>query len=815
MAKLKENGETSKIRPELIKLIHDKVISLCQKKYASFEVDGLICITLLDTKEQQVVKIHKTLKSVNGDPTKEKAQPKKKTSAYPSIAAILSSSGPDTPSDRGSTDTNITEENSLKQPLYRNEIERLSNLLQASSEINQHEYDESSLPTGQTQKKSKRKKHNRKKVTEKTVEAMPAGEKVLNSGNPDDNTDSHIIIKQEPINDDFGITENEPHSSLHTNDTTDLLENNEARSDIHTDSTDLQQAQVMGYESINDSCSSSDNSDEPKTNSVRKEGGVAYSTLIDTVINETIKGKDKGNKASDEDIFASYLTNNSDFQKNTSDGTNQKHSEWLYNLAQRSLIESGNISGSDSNSNDSFNKIAKNKTPPQRERGRQKCDPLGRGWFEMIQNNANRYQAALMRSGIIGKTGEESPTPATNAKFEHLRGLLNDRQGKIDSVASMMGPEHAENNIANLNETEHTHAFRDNIALCTSGSEKSRSISPAPVVKIEVDEQVPMFPDQDLAKKDKAVTDKPTKDPAPRPQGKLESRYPALFNQLQQPKRDATPNLDQSDSLLNRLPFISFQEIFSQSGQTNSKTSNETGVAAKTLIEKGKKILDEARGRYMKRNKTVWNWKKRFVRPKDSEGNIMNDLPAGPPVSFQFSNRSVGMNNLAKRSFAKKRQKGLEEEDDTEWTPSSDKKIKSSAPQEGEGVTVSTRHSSRDRRKIDFTEIDESEPDDGEEAIDITGDNQDIVKDEPIELVSAYCRYQCGRRFETFGELAEHEDLCESKLSGKGEDGEGGKILPDGHKCEICGLDFNQEYRFKYHMVKVHGITVDTDKLFR
>lgn len=42
-----------------------------------------------------------------------------------------------------------------------------------------------------------------------------------------------------------------------------------------------------------------------------------------------------------------------------------------------------------------------------------------------------------------------------------------------------------------------------------------------------------------------------------------------------------------------------------------------------------------------------------------------------------------------------------------------------------------------------------------------------------------------------------------------------GNSAAEQYKCSLCGLEFNQEYRWQYHLIKVHGITEEKVKLFR
>jgi hypothetical protein len=279
------------------------------------------------------------------------------------------------------------------------------------------------------------------------------------------------------------------------------------------------------------------------------------------------------------------------------------------------------------------------------------------------------------------------------------------------------------------------------------------------------------------------------------PPGKLESRYPALFSHLQQAKQANVDNQDQPDSLVNRLPFISFQELFSPT---------PTGTPATGLSEATtRQLLAQARinpypfKEKHKLPRKVWNWKKRQVRPKDAHGNVMS------PIPFNLKSHSS-----SKKTFSKRGSRS-EQETDSDWQPEGENIDIDSDNNDNIPIPVETvcspgrrtRLSCGEKPRINFAELDNSDIEMDEEDM-IPVSTRKVLTEKPGERTSVFPGGSSEQLLAAFSARSEQLNSASNSAT-------------EQFKCSLCGLEFNQEYRWHYHLIKVHGITADKVKLFR
>ncbi|KAL3880902.1 hypothetical protein ACJMK2_033106 [Sinanodonta woodiana] len=210
---------------------------------------------------------------------------------------------------------------------------------------------------------------------------------------------------------------------------------------------------------------------------------------------------------------------------------------------------------------------------------------------------------------------------------------------------------------------------------------------------------------------------------------RLESRYPALYNQLQKAKspenrKSSTSVTHESSSLLSRLPFISFQELFPHTPSPSSSLSDtrtQFSSSSARIKRKGHMkytMLSESR---------------------DSDWTPNED-----------------------------------EENDIEWKASTKVKNQFSRGQQAQSVSVRTRLSTGTKPRQTYTEEDD-----------------DVEDVEEVEEMEYFDDYDHGGRDQIIVPSAPIP------------------MQEDNFTCGLCGLQFNQEYRWQFHMTKVHGLKTE------
>ena len=779
MAKLPAAKKTF-IQPEVPNLIHDIILSLCQRKYSGIsnvEVDGIICISLQGTAEQQVIKIHESLiggSEANKIPTVEDEVKSKATKGSSEIHVGLdlevdSINEQDKPdqtdeiSNHNSEDTNNVDQ--AESNNFRNDISFLSSLLKTTSDMigNDSITSERKDLKGNDSISSERKdlkvkivkktKHDTKEKVSKRKRKQPVHhpKKSPKKACTDDSlTDEYaqslehvnnfdpnmVIVKQEVPDEETLPKEVDVYSSSNINphgetfDPGSMLSNNNEQNSCHTIDDRHGQKSLHEEDSFH------------RASSVERQRGIEpFKQFTDPPDDENTNLKIiiKEEKVDDSEFGAAYgETKESDPSSEMAAlyynyGDDPDYSPYTEGHSQ-------GYSSSDSRSS------AKNYSEPARQSitEKEKEDSAASKWFETVRSNMNRYQAALIRSRKITKKGSEADKGLSGPSVH--TNLLD---GKVQSDRQNPSTEDSPTLKRILQRAQEENVLND---------------SP--------DSETPIVVKTENVEEPKA--DEP----------KLGFKYPALFSQLQKHKT-AESNSDaasQADSLVNRLPFLSFKDLFSQASNGSSPAIDlrpsperlinllsQPSAAPQTQLNYAGHLPDGATG-YRKK---AWNWKRRAVRPKGPNGEILTQFPARLANS-EKPNIPVGIANPKRKAKSKDK--------DKDWQPHSTHARDS----------VTTRRSSSRLPRTDFTEFSESDI----EEIDIDEDN------DPSELVPLYCRYSCGARFEDVNALRDHEETC-------GQCG-GGKDF----QCELCGLDFNQQYRWQYHMIKVHGVSV-TSGMFR
>lgn len=848
MARLPDIYQGTAPNTDIIQLLHDEVVSLCQRSYTAvsgLEIDGIICISILDTKEQQVVKIHKTLKSVCGDTKKRKKKQKRDTQAPDWLHGTFGNTGlhPEY-SNQGSEN-------------YQRDISALNDLLKdTNAAINKE-----NLMSENVCKVSKRKRRLPQHRVVQSAASFGNGETVETTNSEINREGGEIpvdSVQGSGYQDSPGINR-----FIHN----DAVTVKEEKVDPEYEAAEQTQPKIVDVASISESVKG-----KTQANSVgieRKKVGSYIESIIEQQIpginvsehkNEENKEDSSTQRESRDGSHESSVGNNSEYQvvevkveKNTDDseyGISQKNGqpeftdsgsnnmetggsnfetenltpEWLYS-ERSSLGELGRTALLDR----LYEKGSLSHIGYPRERVRaEKSDPQGRSWIEMVKDNVNKYQAALERTG---KSKSESENAQTSSKDQvpslakcssSLVALL-----KQPAISNFKSKELKVNSVVDSAPSSHLGSApssrSSSVPKQSADQISDRSLSSSPIVKIEVDdhEANEMYAQgngealgttkKNISSEDTAKGSGHTSRPT---QGKLESRYPALFSHLQQSKKSSYDSQDQSDSLVNRLPFISFQELFSQaaSGAPSPRLSESTTM----------QLLAQARinpypsKEKGKTSRKVWNWKKRQVRPKDADGNVITYASARvkSPDSVR-KKQFLGIPTSLKKTFSKRGQKS-ELEEDKDWQPDEDNVDPAEDSPEACDVTERrTRLSCGEKPRINFAEL---------EVSDIEMEEEDDADIEPIEVYQGTIRKKIinplvytDRQEEDnpgFPETSS-EKLFAAFSTSSEQFNNTGNVSAEQYKCVLCGLEFNQEYRWQYHLIKVHGITEERVKMFR
>ena len=756
MARLYREDKGSLLQEDVVQLIHDKVLSLCQNKYQlvnSLEIDGLICISLLDSKEQQVVKIHKTLTSVSvGLQRNNEVLDKQKETR------CIQEENRNFSVDIGNLDTLLKEttktlSNSENSIPIRNKRKRKQPIKQALN-------GEQSFPQETEHKKRKTSESENNDYSAQSYpkinpfihppERAKSAEPVCQNFSTDTNkyTESKgIVVKEEPI--DTGYEAMIGHNTATVDRDLPMFTNVSSYIGRLIDHDFRQENEKSSVES---------SSNKTKSNHLMSKEGSA----------EVLGIKVKSEQV--DDIASVSEASGTGDELDCRSAPQLGDKELLSHLYGPSLLEPQ----------------VRNKRP--RMKNQRNVDE--QTWIELVKNNVSKYQAALQRSGKSN----------VNVNVDNLN-LHEPSSSEQSDESSVMVTPHS-TTLMNLLTSPFQNPRVKAIRELESGTlkypsshsksenllpQKSRSLSPTPVVKIERDDDSDqnVYIGHSSSNSREHSLDKQS--------GMLESKYPALVNQLmvsssRSPSQSAYQLGEQSESLLNRLPFISFQEIFqTTSGPMNQinidkqrppSNQQETSIPQKPSLNVDKQFSPRFKP------KSRWNWKKRLV------------------------GRNGGERKSPRRSSKNR------SDSDSEWTPSA-----VNDDNEEAGASVARRPSnSRPTRgskpKINFAELDVSDAEDSEP---------------PIELVSAYCTKNCGQTFSNLKALEDHEKGCKGEfflfhaLTSKkdqvvipftNQDGQPSSSAKN-FKCDLCGLDFNQEYRLHYHKVKVHGAPDQHSQLFR
>lgn len=869
MAKLLPNHQSTLLQSDVVQIIHDKVVSLCRKKYTDvdfIEIDGIICISLLDTKEQQVVKIHKTLTSISG-----------KTGAK----------------ERINYDTNTHEKGMQRGDGHRNEGEHkfekdictLSDLLKTTVKgINDEQ-----RTKGIVDRKSKRKRKHPRQIT--TAESESLVENVKKSKHYDSGEDDErafpgvnpflhsngavlsahagssnigndvqsredeknhdraedciplVKVKEEPVDPEYETGTVQPkivsirsigYEQTEANDGSDKVEEKDGASDKVNNAKAQKVSSIIERLIEQDFNRRSENSSKHSADGMNsKLHSNAEATAAEKAVDGTEYVTVKTEKV-DSDNEIGTTSSNNDTADESENVQREKENDSKAHNQFASLFGLYNVEGKTDDT--------KNSTSEQARQVQEKNRAKEKSWIDMVKDNVSKYQAALIRSGKsatplrvpelslnetdaqisdnvamvqpLGSGSVHSNPPSNLLSLLQKPPMIPHRAETLGSNSvDFEGPTRSGASAMEYGNPVRSSSVPRNLSAANSGSDRSRSCSP--VVKIEVDD-IDQTYYSDTGRhsggngnqRSAAISDKP---------GKLESKYPALFNQLQASRNEQqAQNYSESESLVNRLPFISFQEIFSSaaSGGPVPKLSESTT----------RQLLERARERPLPykpvpKKKTVWNWKKRLVKPKKIDPEPVEMLSEADE-NGQVMGRSdiyFNMHLSSRKTFSKGNSKG-NTDSDQEWKPTEEG---TDSPGLTKDSMVSERGSHQTRlsrgkmQRINFAEMESS-----------NSDIDDCINDnEPeIEFVSAYCSNNCGLKFETVYELEAHEKQCKkeglnlmipSGLNEQLRQSMPGNSSSEQYNCSVCGLDFNQKYRWQYHMIKVHGLTADKVNMFR
>ncbi|XP_052796047.1 uncharacterized protein LOC128228655 [Mya arenaria] len=861
MAKLLPNQGTL-LQNDVVKLIHDQVLSLCQSQYNfvnSLEIDGIICISVLDSKEQQVVKIHKTLTSVSGA-----AQPKKPAENVKSkiVAQYL----------ERKTEPEKVPNNADN---YQDDISSLDELLrQTTQNLFQFNKDNTVVknkrkrkqPMKQSPKENETRNEieiffNDDKVKQSKESGMPESHEengvrapgvnpfihpdaapsqsmlVVNSAiNETVDTDTKVVdkesketdtiiagnvtpvtplvkVKDEPVDPDYDKSEHGQDSSesvTHLN-----IPEEKTRNEVQTgDSVSSYNSRLIDKIVTRNEGESADQKSDITDNNAAESNRLHSESPMVMVKVEKDDTHEFGNSHSNNDTGDEIDETDKTKFENEQQTIKDPYFASLFGLQSTS---SGQVTSNTG--------VVPYKRTRRKKNNRATDENT---WIEMVKNNVTKYQAALNRSGrstsavnIHKLSLNESASPSSTqisspilsstlsspvhaSRNSNIVSLLN-TPPMVNASPMMTNTSLVSPRVGALKEQEMNNGRpkrSSSVPMETPAvPQRSKSLSPTPVVKIEVDDTHHDYGGERIVDQSgfEQQTSTSRESSIEKHFGKLESKYPALFNQLQVPQTSSSPSGgatgEQTDSLLNRLPFISFQEIFN----TGSPGSLPKLSEAQTM-----ELLQKARQcppfppRGSKKTKSRWNWKKRQVRDKI------------------FASASDDVHTSGNK-MAKKTGKS-QSDSDNEWVPGalSDGSNSSQVYDQNLDTPSKSRPSRGKKPRYNFAEV----------------DNSDIEMDDDtsIELVSAYCSKNCGTMFTNLQDLNNHEEYCKGEFSlFQALTGNGEKInIPlqsdtaaapssgvNEFKCEFCGLDFNQEYRLQYHKIKVHGVQAPKTKLFR
>ena len=777
MSKLQAPNKTV-IQPEVPNLIHDIILSLCQRKYSSVsnvEVDGIICISFKGLSEQQVIKIHENLQSPQKPPATEKEDGS--TSHTDTLDLNLEVENiveKDNPCpDDGIDDHMIEKQNEVdngETNNFRNDISFLSSLLKTTndmigSEDNVAEKKKKKNKGGkQDLNKVSRRKRKHPMHHRKGQEGSP--KKAYTDDSFTDRTESNdfsnepvheklVVVKQEVLDD---YEETNPKivnvfsacdAHLETNPKTVNCQTHLGTEQNQNNEIDHRPEQVLLYQSLGLRRSESAERPPSQESSAPSEDN-----------NQNLNIVIKEEKMDDGEFGAAY----GDHIGSHGNWENEINAGDYYSVGDPDYVPCADELAQGYSSSDRAGSKSSATVIKKKKYKTKKDDNANKNWFETVKNNMNRYQAALLKSVQITKKGAGANKP---------REFLDGRESVERNDAGILKA------ILEGGVDKET-PERDSLASPTSSA----------IVKKENEQE------------NKTGEESKTVEP------KLVSKYPALFNQLQkssvdekQGEENPVANLhlhgdrpgdhhgdvaSQQDSLVNRLPFLSFKDLFAQASPNGSTAGIDMRPSPERLADllsqpaaKGRsqtaqgKLSDVGEGATGIAKKT-WNWKKRAVRPKGPNGEILtNRLPRVGDLNKQ--DIPIGIANP-------KRQKPKSKNDDKDWHPHHTDMEVLSQVREG----VSTRRSSGRSRRTNFTEFTDSDL----EEIELEEDEAESQ----VELVSAYCNFNCGAMFQTVSDLKAHEETCGER----------------GFTCDYCGLDFNQQYRWQYHMIKVHGVSANS-----
>ena len=751
MAKLQVSNKTY-IQPEVSDLIHDVVLSLCQRKYSSLssvEIDGIICISLQGYGEQQVIKIHEILdagsKVLSTDApksddtrTSENSNRNNEIDLHLEVESINEKNKGD---QNDEISNHFTEQHSNNDNVesinFRNDISFLSSLLKSTNSMIVNEQASSGhkvkkVRNSKNESKEKRSKRKRKhpihhpksspkkvctdeSLTDDITQSLDHTHEIINQ--------NMVVVKQEVPDE-----EEETHPKI-----VDIY----CANNIHPEGEPFASGSQLGHDTQQNSASKPD--DRPsqdllhqalelrRSASVEKQQGDDQSQLFsnpdreNTNLNLVIKQE----KADDADFVAAYGEMNQNENKLADETTALNHD--FDDDPDYVPFTDDQARGYSSSSDTCRPRSKKTTDGAKKQKSKKKKESTSaKNWFETVKSNMNRYQAALMKSVQITKKGIDTDRQITDEPFVQ-REFLDDRNFD-DRIVPKSGDTPVLKSILETS-CEETHE-KDSSASSTN---------PSAVVKSEnVQESKPDEP-------------------------KLGSKYPALFSQLQKAKTvENQCDSTSQDSLVNRLPFLSFKDLFAQASPNGSPSGIDMRPSPERLADLLSRPSASAGGQSIQQNhhnvgnsaagctKKTWNWKRRAVRPKGPNGEILMHIPPRYPNSDK-ANIPVGIANP-------KRQKSKSKEEDRDWHPHHADTEVLSQVREG----VSTRQSSGRYQRTNFTEYSDSDI----EEIDL----EDDETEEPIELVSAYCKFSCGARFDSVDELRVHEETCSMK----------------GFKCDFC-----------------------------
>ena len=789
MSRLQPNRRAV-LQPDVPNLIHDVILSLCQRKYADVsdvEVDGIICISFNGLSEQQVIKIHENLPSAQKPNTdSEGTYGAAITDSFNEAAKTvhrlneldlqlevenvneginekdenddkISNTLPDTENEPKSLDSNN----------YRSDISFLSSILKTTNDIMNKESNgvkkkgrkSRIVKTDSKDKVASSSRRKRKHPIHHPIKGSPKKaytDESLTDSRAESNDFSNegiqavhptmVVIKQEPLDDsdetnpkivDVFSTSNGPieeHSgelatNERSNEVTINSENHGAlsvRQNQEFSWKDLGMRRPASRERSVDWLESKENEDNANKNN------------MDIVIKQEIVG----------DEYENACGENIDHGHNNREMNNGEYPDFFH-IANYFEKENDNQE-SENSSEGTYTSLKKSKSNDKNE------SAASKKWFETVKKNMNKYQAALLKSVQITKKGSDDKGCKPS--------IGNDRRGDHDSIND---PEDSPvlKHILDTSPTENVHVPERDTPSDITIKKETASVSEAGGEEFG----------------------------GARP--KLTRQYPALFNQLKKSEHQNQNDLTaQSDSLVNRLPFLSFKDLFAQASPNTPAPNIDFRPSPERLANLLSQPLKSSGAQQSQQASNVsvfhpgtparrgWNWRKRAVRPKGPNGEILTHLP--PMVSNKSVQKPVGIANP-------KRQKPRSSKDkDTEWRPHHGEERQIRFQRD-----VPRRSSSGRSRRTNFTEYSESDVEEIEtEQDEADNDIAEMDEEAPIQMVSAYCKNNCGSRFDSVEELSIHEETCNHK----------------GFTCEACGLDFVQQYRWQYHMIKVHGISVDS-----